>query len=1039
MFDRTIAKNPTDLDSILDAFERDDEVSGADVVDYLPDAGNPAYHQIAVELIRVDLERSWARGSKKRLESYRDVMPLLFADPQRLAEIAFEEYRLRRQSGEQVAAAEYKRRYAIDTSVWPRDDDRAAEPDDSRSLLPTRSLVRTRDIPKFPRVGDSFAGFQLVEQLGRGAFGVVFRATQSNLAARDVVLKITATRSVEPQRLARLQHTNVVPLYSMHEDIGLLAICMPFFGRKTLADFNRKGIAPAEQAGVSTVFDKENETLPFGQKAQTSGEQRTDEKVPYAEECASMDIGPAVELVAQLAEALAHAHDRGIVHSDLKPANVLVTDDGVPMLLDFNLSTDSALRYRKATLLVGGTLPYMAPEHLVATLNGDPVIAASDVFSLGVIAFELLTGRRPYPDNPGDFDRTVDLLVSDRSRPVRSARSLNPRVSPGLSAIVAHCLEPKLTSRYTSSAELAEDLRRYQQDLPLRFAADRSIRERGGKWLRRNARGIRWAAAASLVSLVVALSAMYMMRQNRLSKLEASEAFVQFQDDAQTALLNLHAPGTEPELHTIGQAAAKRAIERLDLLHANVDGQNSISRLTPTQRSAAQRQGVELLFALAEPSVNGVPRGPELNRAILYNTAALNLLPRDESAKFLLEQRTKLFTAVGDTSAVAEVRDQLKHAPADEHDMLMTAQSLLINGRYTDAIRAWEKFCKENRQDPLGWLQLGNAYVGAGRLASAEACYTALIALQPKAMNGYLYRGLCRADEGNFAAAEEDYTAALLLNPSVAVSHINRAIAYYSLQNFVAAENDATAAIEGGIADPRAYFVRALIRDAMDKAEFAKADRERGFSMQPVDDKGWVARGISVLRTDPQRAAREFERGVEQYPHSKALLDNLIHVYGDRLEQAAVAIDYANRLVDLHPDDAAALASRAVLYARKGDAKNALRDAGKAATLRPTALSSLQIACVYSIIARASPDAAAQAIEHLRRALAADPKLARRSNDPDLAGLHDNADFKSLVAAAVRLTESGSGGSPASPKPARMNRANSTDKDSTKQAARNST
>src|SRR4051794_849213 len=144
MFDRTIAKNPTDLDSILDAFERDDEVSGgADVADYLPDAGDPAYHQIAVELIRVDLERSWARGSKKPLEAYRDVTPLLFADPRRLAEIAFEEYRLRRQSGEQVAVAEYKRRYAIDTSVWPRDDDHAAEPDASPSLLTNRSLVRT--------------------------------------------------------------------------------------------------------------------------------------------------------------------------------------------------------------------------------------------------------------------------------------------------------------------------------------------------------------------------------------------------------------------------------------------------------------------------------------------------------------------------------------------------------------------------------------------------------------------------------------------------------------------------------------------------------------------------------------------------------------------------------------------------------------------------------------------------------------------------------------------------------------------------------
>jgi hypothetical protein len=86
MYNRTIAKNPSDLDSILEAFERENEVSGgADVVAFLPDTSDPAYQQVAVELIRVDLERSWARGSKKRLEAYREITPLLFTDQRRLA------------------------------------------------------------------------------------------------------------------------------------------------------------------------------------------------------------------------------------------------------------------------------------------------------------------------------------------------------------------------------------------------------------------------------------------------------------------------------------------------------------------------------------------------------------------------------------------------------------------------------------------------------------------------------------------------------------------------------------------------------------------------------------------------------------------------------------------------------------------------------------------------------------------------------------------------------------------------------------------
>jgi hypothetical protein len=148
MFNRTIAKNPSDLDSILEAFERENEVSGgADVVAFLPDSSDPAYGQVAVELIRVDLERSWARGSKKRLEAYREITPLLFTDPRRLAAIAFEEYRLRRQSGEVVSAAEYKSRYAIDTSVWPDGEDQQVDGNHSASDGTTYSLVRTSDVP----------------------------------------------------------------------------------------------------------------------------------------------------------------------------------------------------------------------------------------------------------------------------------------------------------------------------------------------------------------------------------------------------------------------------------------------------------------------------------------------------------------------------------------------------------------------------------------------------------------------------------------------------------------------------------------------------------------------------------------------------------------------------------------------------------------------------------------------------------------------------------------------------------------------------
>ena len=221
---------------------------------------------------------------------------------------------------------------------------------------------------------------------------------------------------------------------------------------------------------------------------------------------------------------------------------------------------------------------------------------------------------------------------------------------------------------------------------------------------------------------------------------------------------------------------------------------------------------------------------------------------------------------------------------------------------------------------------LGNAYVGNGRLASAESCYTALIALQPKAVSGYLYRGLCRTDEGNAIGAERDFSDALLINPSLAVTRINRALAYYAEKKFDEAERDATIAMEAGLADPRAYFVRALIRDALGKHDLAKEDRERGLTILPVDDKGWVARGIALLREHPDRAANEFARGLEHYPSSKPLLQNLIHVYGDVLNKPDDALTYSGKFIELCPNDSAAYASRAVLLARQGDIEAALKD-----------------------------------------------------------------------------------------------------------------
>jgi serine/threonine protein kinase/tetratricopeptide (TPR) repeat protein len=976
---RTSNWSDDDVEAIVEAFEAELERAGCvDLVEFLPERDLASFLPVAVELIRVDLEYSRGRGADKRIDEYRDLVPAVFEDPGARAAIAYEEFRLRRQDGELVETADYAQRYAVDTSGW-------ASPDggSTRSVSWPVSMTLTGDaagsttVGQFPRVGERFAGFELVELLGQGAFGVVYRARQRDLARREVVLKVTAPRSVEPERLARLQHSNIVPIYSVHSDRGLLGICMPYLGRHTLADFLGHGPAavrasrdaPAEHNRVSTVAARvaEAETLPL--VVPTPGIAHVDGaplgKISTGEQALpQLTCNEAVDVVAQLAEGLAHAHDRGIVHSDLKPANVVIADDGTPLLVDFNLAGDGAVADRE-TILIGGTVAYMGPEHLQATLEGTRASPAGDIYSLGVIFYELLTNERPFVQRSGIFEECAAAMILDRRRGAPHVQRINPAVSPGLASIVARCLAPDVGDRYTEARQLAEDLRRHQADLPLHYAADRSLRERGGKWLRRNRRAVRAAAIAALVGLLVIASSLYVGRRERLLQLEAGAALVDFQHDATSASLSLYTPGTEPEIYETGRTAAKRALSRFGFAGGRPDEKNpNWSHLTPAQKDSVLEQGIKLQYALASTDA----------------------------------EKQQLFS---------------DHDASSSLGTYLHGVSLIEKREAGAALKVFEGLLRRDSQDPTLWLLLGNAYYLAHRLSDAEACYTAVIALEPKAYAGYFYRGECRLDQRHFAEAAQDFDAVLQLRPGIPCGLLNRALAWRALGTLDRAEGDVTAAIDGGERDPRAYFVRALIRDARGNTEGAKADRGRGFEMPPLDAKGWDARGIAHLADDPRRAAEDFEQGLVAFPDtpvSPSLLHNLIHVYGDRLNEQQLALSKADRLVDLCPDEPSAWSTRAVLRARLGDRVGARRDAERAAAGQVSPLTSLQLACACALTSKSEPADVREALLHLQKALAGDPKLsARATTDPDLEPIRKRSEFVSMTAAAQKLTASAQG------------------------------
>jgi serine/threonine protein kinase/Flp pilus assembly protein TadD len=460
---------------------------------------------------------------------------------------AFDALASRLQAGEAVGLEEVRRLYPAHAEELAR-------------LLPALAALGELSGPGGPvtaAAGDGGApgvlgDFRLIREVGRGGMGVVYEAEQGSLKRRVALKVLPFAATLDPKQLARfrmeaqaaagLHHSNIVPIYAVGCERGTYFYAMQFIDGQTLAAVVRRLRQPArpqpapERPGPSAreAAVAERPTTAYAKAPGYPPPDGRPSTVPVAALSTEDGRRSSVEYfrsVAQLgvqaAEALDYAHQLGVVHRDVKPANLLLDGQGRLWVTDFGLARVQSEASLTATGDLVGTLRYMSPEQALG--KRAPIDHRTDVYSLGATLYELLTLRPAFGGN--DRQELLHQIASEE--PVRPRR-LERSIPAELEIIVLKAIEKRPQDRYATAQELADDLRRWLLDKPIR-ARKPSWRQRAIKWARRHRPLMAGAAAALLVGLTVLAGSIGWIAHDRTTRqaLSLKEVLTALEDSDQ--------------------------------------------------------------------------------------------------------------------------------------------------------------------------------------------------------------------------------------------------------------------------------------------------------------------------------------------------------------------------------------------------------------------------------------------------------------------------------------------------------------------------
>jgi tetratricopeptide (TPR) repeat protein/tRNA A-37 threonylcarbamoyl transferase component Bud32 len=760
--------------------------------------------------------------------------------------------------------------------------------------------------------------YEILEELGRGGMGVVYKARQLGLN-RLVALKMVLAGAhageqaltrffIEAEAVAGLQHPNIVQIYEVSQEDGL-----PYFSLEYVDGGNLAG----KLAG---------------------------QPQPPRE---------AARILELLASGMNYAHKQGIIHRDLKPANVLLTSDGTPKIADFGLAKrlEGDSNQTKSGTLVG-TPAYMAPEQ--ASGKTHEIGPLSDQYALGAILYEMLTGRPPLLGTT-----VLETLALVKDKDPLPPSQLQPSIPRDLETICLKCLQKEPARRYESTEALVEDLRHFLAGEPIK-ARPVSQMERAWRWCRRNPKV---ALLSALIALLVvtagtALTALWVnssrehlaaqeraareqkaidetrkLTQDRLEQARAAIATGNIQR-AGTLLIS-----TDPLLESA--QALQEVRDQLTTLRSQIEVYAEYKKLLNNARFAYRYGSLRL----KERGQKDCRELGELDTQLRERTGrgAVGLPPLDaEQQNLFREERFEayLITAMIELDLALNVEGAKQEAARRALDWLNRADQILPGMRViyvtradcwnelgnkaesdADAKRAlatrptsaidhfWHGFAHQHRAELARRKGDLKGAQDSFRLAIAE--YAALLQLRPDHFWGYFNWAHCQVDLGNLHDALIGFTASIRIRPDFPWPYNNRGTIHLRLGELEQALQEYNAALRCDADYMEAYANRGLVYSKLGQMDSALADLNRAIALSADYAPAYESRAeVRVKRKDYVAAAADYDRLLALSQDKGAVYLKMADVHL-ALGQVESAVNDCTQALAAKPKDANILYKRA--------------------------------------------------------------------------------------------------------------------------------